>query len=153
MHAHTVTYVPHFSDDGSSVTKKLYFNLSLAQLQDMIHIEGWDQKLTWMGEGFDMANLDHRRTLLNMWKDLIHRSYGIREGDSFRQSTELSDEFMNSQPYDALLEDIFFTEESRVATKFLNGLFPPKIMEQMRKTPPKGEAEVSEIESRINRGN
>ena len=127
----SVTYTPDFSDE--EVTKELYFNLRLSTLQQMITMEGWDKKLDWAGSKFDIDNLDDRKKMQEFWDQLIHRAYGIREGDEFLQSEEISDKFMRSAEYDALITDILYTENSRLASRFITGLFPKKIIDQIQK--------------------
>lgn len=130
MIQHVVTYQPDFSDN--TVQKTLYFNLRLSALQQMINYEGWDQKLRWMGEEFDLNDLGHRRKLQEFWDVIIERSYGVRDGDTFDQSTDISKKFMGSAEYDALITDILYTQDSQVASKFIKGLFPRALVDQIK---------------------
>lgn len=148
MMTHEITYTPDFSDEPKK--KTLYFNLRLSALQHMINYEGWDQKLRWIGEEFDMNNLDDRRKVQEFWDEVIRRSYGVRDGDNFEQSEALSDRFMKSAEYDALIGDILYTPDSTVASRFLQGLFPKKLVEQIKE---RGGPEVSPLEARAQQVN
>lgn len=130
MIQHTVTYTPDFEEN--EVKKTLYFNLRLSTLQRMITIEQWDKKIAGMGQ-VNMDDMGDRKRIQEFWDELIERSYGIREGDRHRQSPEISADFMGSPEYDALIVDILYTDEnSTLAGDFLMGLFPKKLVEEIK---------------------
>lgn len=131
--------------DGVERTTDLYFNLTKTDLID------WSADSP-QGIQYDMQiaidNQDKRK-LLDFVKDLIFRSYGIRDADGvhFDRSPEISRRFMNSAMYDALLLEIFGDEDGTVAAAFINGLMPPDLvkaaMKQANIPNPEEKAEVA----------
>ena len=150
MMVHKVTYESYFSEE--EVTETLYFNIRFSEIQNMIMNEGWDKKLQWFGEEFDIENMDHRRRVLEFWDEVIKRSYGVRDGDDFVQDPEVTRRFMRSAAYDRLIVDILYTSDSNLASEFIQRLFPKKLMDEInqrmgnQKVDPE---ELSEIEQKL----
>lgn len=62
------------------------------------------------------------------FKKIILASYGIREGNRFVKSPQLSEEFSQTAAYDALFAEL--TLEDGKAAEFINGIMPPDLVAQ-----------------------
>lgn len=62
------------------------------------------------------------------FKRIILASYGIREGNRFIKSPQLSEEFSQTAAYDALFAEL--TLEDGKAAEFINGIMPPDLVAQ-----------------------
>lgn len=62
------------------------------------------------------------------FKKIILSSYGIREGDRFIKSAQISEEFSQTAAYDKLFSEL--TLEDKKAAEFINGIMPPDLVAQ-----------------------
>ncbi len=123
----TVTYIDY---DGTQRTEDKYFHMTKREL------------IKWETEsgsgGMDkfiekIIETEDRKTLIEMFDDLILRAYGEKsiDGRSFVKTPELRKEFEDSACYDQLFMDLI--QDTDKLTTFVNGLIPeglPKPTEQ-----------------------
>lgn len=62
------------------------------------------------------------------FKKIILAAYGIREGNRFIKSPQISEEFSQTAAYDALFSEL--TLEDNKAAEFINGIMPPDLVAQ-----------------------
>ena len=114
----TISYVDY---DGNERTEDKYFHMSKREL------------IKWETEsgsgGMDkmierMIKEEDRKKLVDMFDDLILRSYGEKsiDGRSFIKSDEIRNNFANSAAYDSLFYELL--SDTNAATEFVNGLIP-----------------------------
>lgn len=111
--------------DDLERTVDLYFNLTKTELVDWSadSPEGIQKE---MQEAID--NRDQRK-LLDFVKELVFRSYGLRDSDGihFDKSPEISRRFENSAMYDTLLLELF-ADAGGATSAFINGLMPADLV-------------------------
>lgn len=126
MYKETVKYIDY---NGVERTEDVYFNLSKAELMEM--------QLSTAG-GFDtminkLIKAQDQPTLVKVFKDIILRSYGVPspDGRRFVKTKELAEEFTQTEAYSDLY--MKFITDSEAAAKFINGIMPKSLIEQMSK--------------------
>lgn len=126
MYKETVKYIDY---NGVERTEDVYFNLSKAELMEM--------QLSTAG-GFDtminkLIKAQDQPTLVKVFKDIILRSYGVPspDGRRFVKTKELTEEFTQTEAYSDLY--MKFITDSEAAAKFINGIMPKSLIEQMSK--------------------
>lgn len=132
MFKRTITYKSHF--DGSEKTRVLYFHLGK---MDLARIAANPVFLREMEEA---AQKGDKAIMLKKIEELIRLSYGVRqEGtDEFIKTTAVQDEFIASQAYEEFVFDLLTGTTENFMT-FIQGVFPPKLMEQLRQRVGAGE--------------
>lgn len=127
MHKIDVTYEDF---EGQSQTEALYFNLSRAKIIDMT-ITGEAEEL--LEDLRNSVKSENGSEIIRLVRHLIHLSYGEKadDGKTFRQSEQLSDDFLQSQPFDQMFYDMIM-EPTRVLS-FVEALFPQQLMEEARR--------------------
>lgn len=126
MYKETVKYIDY---NGVERTEDVYFNLSKAELMEM--------QLSTAG-GFDtminkLIKAQDQPTLVKVFKDIMLRSYGVPspDGRRFVKTKELAEEFTQTEAYSDLY--MKFITDSEAAAKFINGIMPKSLIEQMSK--------------------
>ena len=126
MYKETVKYIDY---NGVERTEDVYFNLSKAELMEM--------QLSTAG-GFDaminkLIKAQDQPTLAKVFKDIILKSYGVPspDGRRFVKTKELAEEFTQTEAYSDLY--MKFITDSEAAAKFINGIMPKSLIEQMSK--------------------
>ncbi|WMI34479.1 hypothetical protein SEA_DAMASCUS_42 [Microbacterium phage Damascus] len=111
--------------DDEERTLDLYFNLTKTELVD------WsaDSEEGIQAEMQEAIRTKDQRKLLDFVKELVFRSYGIRDKDGihFDKSPEISRRFENSAMYDPLLLELF-ADEGNATSAFINGLMPADLV-------------------------
>ena len=101
-------------------TEDFYFNLNKVEIAEMEVGEegGMAKKLERMVQTLD------RKEFVEMFKDLILRSYGEKspDGKHFIKSKELSDRFSQTEAFVELYIEITSSEDAAAA--FVNGIIP-----------------------------
>lgn len=119
----TITY---HDFNGNEYTEDFWFGLTKSDLIDMeMNTPGGMQEyVTHIAQTQDM------RAVLEMFKNLIFKSYGKKspDGKRFIRSKEISEEFTQTDAYDVLLMEIFSDENA--ASAFVNGILPQDIAAQ-----------------------
>ena len=129
----TIEYIDY---DGTERKEDKYFHMSKREL------------IKWETEsgsgGMDkfierIVNEEDRKTLIDMFDDLILRSYGEKslDGKVFKKSPEIRKAFEDSACYDQLFYDLM--SDTKMLSDFVNGLIPEGL--------PKPESPVELVEN------
>lgn len=146
-----ITYTNPFTDE--TVTEDHYFHISKADLIEM-EMEEHAQTYVKDGETFTgmrakmqrISDTEDGRAVLAEFKDILRRAYGKKDGDRFRKSPEIWDEFSSSEAFSQLLFELF-TDAGAMA-EFTNGIIPnniEQIAEEVRKRAAESELEISSV--------
>jgi hypothetical protein len=114
----SVTYTNY---DNEEVTEELCFHLSKAELIQMeVEIpEGIEAHLKKVAESSD------GKLIIATMKDLILRSYGIRDGNRFRKNAAIREEFEASEAFSELFMEL--ATKADVAAEFVVGIMPANL--------------------------
>jgi hypothetical protein len=123
--------------DEKEVTETFYFHLSKRRLVKLAR-EGYQDKLARIGSNAKGVEI------MDAFTEIIGYAYGIRvegegENSSFKQSDELSENFLNSLAFDALLMSFITNPQS--AIDFINNLMPKDVMALAENSDEDGEIE------------
>lgn len=120
----TITYIDY---DGNERTEDFYFNLSKAELVEMdaSTTGGLAKMITKI-----VAEQDSKR-IIEYFKNLVLKSYGEKspDGRRFIKSAELSDAFSQTEAYSEIFMEL--ATDAEAAAKFVNGIVPKNMAEQM----------------------
>lgn len=113
-----ITYEDPF--EGEEVTKTFYFNLTRAEITQ------WEFSV----RGGLRAHLEsimqdpdeNAKDIMGAIEDLIHRSYGKRDGSNFIKNEQIWEEFKSSEPYSQLFWELCTDAEK--AAEFMNAIVP-----------------------------
>lgn len=113
------------NDEGKTVEEieTHRFNLSKREvLQLEVETDGWlSRSIREIG-----GNADNKQ-VLNFFETFILKSWGVREdgGKRFNKSPELYHQFRTSLAYDALFDELAFSDDSaRYLAEFIKGVMP-----------------------------
>ena len=113
----TITYTDY---DGVERTEDFFFNLSKAEVaeMEMSNHGGMERVIS------QIAMTQDRKRLIDLFKDIILRSYGEKspDGRRFIKSKELSEAFSQTEAYSELFMQL--ATDSDMASKFINGIMP-----------------------------
>lgn len=118
----TLTYTDY---DGVERTEDYYFNLTEAELVEMeLSIDGGMQKKI-----EKIMNSKDMKQIIEVFKDLILRSYGEKsdDGKRFIKNKEITEAFTQTEAYSMLFMKLATDEKE--ASKFVNGILPAKFRE------------------------
>ena len=108
-----ITYTDY---NGQTRSEAFYFNLSKAELIEMeMTTNGGMEKFLQ-----SIAETKDNRQLFNLFKNMIEKSYGIKsvDGKRFQKSKEISEAFMQTEAYTALLLELMGDDSAnKVASK------------------------------------
>lgn len=129
----TIVYENPFTN--KSMTEEHYFHISKAELVKMevtehkeSYVDSNGQELTGMQAKLQrIVDAEDGKAIMEEFEDIIRRSYGIKQGDSFRRSEEIWADFRGSGAYDQLLYEI--CTDAAAAAEFINGLVPSDLAE------------------------
>lgn len=104
--------------DNVEETETHCFHLSKAELiqMEVEYPDGITDHLTKVSESKD------GKLIIGTMKDLILRSYGIREGNRFRKNAQIREEFESSEAFSELFMELATNAESAAA--FVVGIMP-----------------------------
>lgn len=129
----TITYENLFT--GQTVTEDHYFHISKADLVEM-ELEELNQSYT-NKEGEELSGLQAKlarivdsedgKGILAEFKGIIKRAYGLKDGDRFRKSQEISDDFASSEAFSQLLFEL--ATDPGEAAAFVNNIIPANMEE------------------------
>lgn len=126
----TITYTDY---DGRERTEDFYFNLTKAELIEMdFSAKGGMQKLL-----EQITETNDRKRLIELVKDLILRSYGVKseDGRRFVKTKELSEEFSQTEAFSELFMEVGTDDGAAVA--FVKGILPQGLAAEVDKAEPK----------------
>lgn len=120
----TITYTNY---DGHEETEELCFHLSKAELIQMeVELpEGLQEFLTKVSESKD------GKLIIKTMKDLILRSYGIRDGNRFRKNAQIREEFESSEAFSELFMEL--ATDGTSAAQFVVGIMPSNLEADLSK--------------------
>lgn len=123
MYKKSITYDDY---NGVSRTEDFYFHLSKAELAEM--------ELSKVG-GFNeyvqrIINADDREEIIRLFKDLILKSYGVKDetGKRFIKNDELSTAFSQTEAYSELFIELL--TDTDAAIEFVNNIVPQEIKQK-----------------------
>lgn len=113
----TMTYTDY---EGVKRTEDFYFNLTKAECAEFLYSRGG--RLDKIVE--KVASRQDSRETMDIFKDLILRSYGEKspDGRRFIKSKELSEAFSQTEAYSDLFMSI--ASDASVASEFFNAIIP-----------------------------
>lgn len=122
----SITYTDY---NGTERTEDFYFNLSKA---DLVMMEssvtgGMQQKLEQIVQSKDTV------AIMEVFKDLIHRSYGKKSDDGrrFIKNDDISTEFEQTEAYSELVMELITDPD--YAARFIKDILPKGLSEQVDK--------------------
>lgn len=118
----TLTYTDY---NGVERTEDYYFNLTEAELVEMeLSIDGGMQKKI-----EKIMNSKDMKQIIEVFKDLILRSYGEKsdDGKRFIKNKEITEAFTQTEAYSMLFMKLATDEKE--ASDFVNGILPAKFRE------------------------
>lgn len=123
MYKKAITYTDY---NGVERTEDFYFHLSKAELAEM--------ELSKVG-GFNeyiqrIVQADDREEIIKNFKDIILKSYGVKDetGKRFVKSKELATEFSQTEAYSELFMELLLNTDS--AIEFINNVVPKEVKEK-----------------------
>ncbi|AWN05470.1 hypothetical protein SEA_ANNIHILUS_36 [Streptomyces phage Annihilus] len=122
MYTKAITYA---NLDGESVTEEHHFNLTKAEAVEMNFskqggVEEYARRI---------VEAESHGELIALFKDLILRTYGRREGQRFVKKQEYTDEFEQTGAYSELFIELATNAEE--AIKFFRGVVPPDMQSRV----------------------
>ena len=124
----TIKYVDY---DGVERSESFYFNLSKAELVSMdFEIEGgFKRKIE------KVIEAQNQRELIEIFKDIIFRSYGEKSADGrrFIKSKEISEAFTQTEAYSELFMEL--ATDAKAAEAFIKGIMPPEVVKEAMADP------------------
>lgn len=109
--------------DNKPQTDDLYFHLTKAELVEFVSI--------YPGDFSDyvkrISRSEDRSEFVNLFRTLILKSYGLKDGPRFKKSVEISEEFSHTEAYSALFFDLLSSTDNLVT--FFNGVLGVDINE------------------------
>lgn len=122
MYTKNITYV---NLDGETVTEEHHFNLTKAEAVEMNFskqggVEEYARRI---------VEAESHGELIALFKDLILRTYGRREGQRFVKLQEYTDEFEQTGAYSELFIELATNAEE--AIKFFRGVVPPDMQSRV----------------------
>lgn len=133
-----ITYENPFTDE--KVTETHYFHISKS---DLVEMELEEHNATYTKDGVELTGAQAKlqrimdsedgRSIMDEIKDFIRRSYGIKDGERFRKSKEISDDFASSEAFSQLFFEL--CTDPTVAGEFMSGIIPsnlPQVAEEIR---------------------
>ena len=124
MFKKTITYTDY---DGNERTEDFYFNLTEAEITEMEFgvVGGMTKKMQKIVQEQD------GRKIIETFKDLINRSYGVKSADGrrFEKTKENLDAFTQTEAYSNLFMELATNADA--ASEFFNGIIP-KSMEKKK---------------------
>lgn len=116
-----------FNDEVT--TQTLYFNMSRREMMDFIKkYDGINSFREYLNSAKSAEDV---YSIVEFIDDVLGSAYGERQGERFVKSEIIRDNFLNGPLYEALFEKML--NDGNFAVDLLTGIFPEKIMEQVKK--------------------
>lgn len=114
--------------NGNEKTKNFYFHLSKTEIAEMDLVE----RAGLEGIIKQMINTDDRAAILNMFKGIVLKSYGVpsADGERFEKSEELRHAFEQHPAYDILFMELISSEKAMA--DFINSIVPSDVAENAK---------------------
>ena len=114
--------------DGEERTEDFYFNLTKAEIMEMnlTTYGGLDKMIEKIIAAKDTPKI------VNLFKDLVLRSYGIKsdDGKRFIKNDKIREEFVQTEAYSELFMELATDEDA--AINFVNGIVPKELSDPNR---------------------
>ena len=152
----TVEYVNPFTDE--QIVEEVYFNINLAEATRLEMYEDLSKRLQEvedlaerLRENPGEANLNEKKQIYSFFEWIVSKAYCVREGNVPVKSEELSERFMSSEAYSAVLNWLMFEDNAETnAADFVVGLFPKPMIEKAKKIADEQKAaEASDLDKRL----
>lgn len=113
--------------DGDMVEKTLWFHFTRAEVLEMEMKEkgGLYKKMRRIIDSEDQDEI------IDIFKELILQSYGVRDGDDFIKTDDIRDRFSHSEPFSELFIELSTNAAS--AVDFFSGIMPKGLEEVVEK--------------------
>lgn len=119
--------VTYTNFEGEQVTETLHFNLTKAELMEMeLSVDGGLTSLI-----KKVVKADSHPEIFRIFKDLILKAYGIRDGSHFIKSTAISEEFSHTEAFSELFMTV--VQDADEASAFISGILPDVPEEALEK--------------------
>lgn len=110
-------------------TQTLYFNMSRREMMDFVKkYDGINSFREYLNSAKTAEDV---YVIVEFIDDVLGSAYGERQGERFVKSEVIRDNFLNGPLYEALFEKML--NDGNFAIDLLTGIFPEKIMEQVKK--------------------
>ena len=110
-------------------TQTLYFNMSRREMMDFVNkYDGINSFREYLNSAKTAEDV---YAIVEFIDDVLGSAYGERQGERFVKSEVIRDNFLNGPLYEALFEKML--NDGNFAVDLLTGIFPEKIMEQVKK--------------------
>lgn len=110
-------------------TQTLYFNMSRREMMDFVKkYDGINSFREYLNSAKTAEDI---YAIVEFIDDVLGSAYGERQGERFVKSEVIRDNFLNAPLYEALFEKML--NDGNFAVDLLTGIFPEKIMEQVKK--------------------
>lgn len=111
------------------ITQTLYFNMSRREMMDFVKkYDGINSFREYLNSAKTAEDV---YAIVEFIDDVLGSAYGERQGERFVKSEVIRDNFLNGPLYEALFEKML--NDGNFAVDLLTGIFPEKIMEQVKK--------------------
>ena len=119
---------PNFADE--MVTDKLRFNISEYELMDIVR-EDPDFNVNRLAI---LAKEAEPIKMIDIIRKLLVISYGelSEDGKHFRKSDKIATDFVQSAAYNAILDEFLTSNDPKLLTDFMYGIFPAKFQSQLK---------------------
>lgn len=116
----TVTYKDF---DDNERTEDLYFHLTKAELIEFVSQYPDDFKAYVKR----ISDANNKSELISMFRNLIMKSYGIKDGQKFIKSAAISEEFSHTEAYSELFMELFSKTDNLI--DFFNAILGVDIVQ------------------------
>ena len=126
----TITYENPFTE--KEVTEEHYFHISKA---DLVEMEMEEHGVKYVKDGETLTGMQAKlqrivdsedgKAIMTEIKDIIRRAYGRKDGDSFRKSSVIWEEFAATEAFSQLLFEL--CTDAGAAAEFMNGVVPSNL--------------------------
>lgn len=128
MYKETIKYTDY---DDNEREEDFYFNLNKAELTEMqMSTEGGLEKRIQK-----IVSSQNGKEIMALFKEIILKAYGVKsdDGKRFIKNQEIRDEFEQSEAYSELFMKL--VTDADAAQKFINGIIPKDIANQIKENP------------------
>lgn len=125
--------------DGVKAKKTLWFHFTKAEVMEM-EMKG-NQGL--FAKIKQIVNADTEDEIIDIFKELVLKAYGVRDGNDFIKTQDLRDRFASSEAYSELFIELATNAEA--AVEFFSGIMPKgleAVAEKISQQPDISQAEI-----------
>lgn len=130
----SITYTNPFTEQ--EVTEEHYFHISKA---DLVEMEMEEHSATYKTkDGAELTGMQAKlqriidaedgKAIMIELKDMIRRSYGLKDGDNFRKSEAIWQNFSSTEAFSQLLFEL--CTDASMSAEFMNGIVPSNLAQE-----------------------